>query len=77
MKPLRLTVIAALAVVSLGAGVKTEEKTLVKFEGMMGRFVGMFGGKAAREGTINTVAVQGNRKMTVNDATGQIIDLDE
>ena len=77
MKPFRLILIAGLAVVSLGAGVKTEEKTLVKFEGMMGRFVGMFGGKAAREGTINTVAVQGNRKITVNDTTGQIIDLDE
>ncbi len=71
-----IILIAALAVVSR-ADVKTEEKTQLKMEGMIGRMAGMFGGKAAREGTVNTVAVKGNRKMTVNDATGQIIDLDE
>ncbi len=71
-----ILLIAALAVVSR-ADVKTEEKTQFKMEGMMGRMAGMFGGKAAREGTVNTVAVKGNRKMTVNDSTGQIIDLDE
>jgi hypothetical protein len=71
-----IILIAAVAVVCR-ADVKTEEKTQFKMEGMMGRMAGMFAGKAAREGTINTVAVKGNRKMTVNDATGQIIDLDE
>lgn len=71
-----IILIAAVAVVCR-ADVKTEEKTQLKMEGMMGRMAGMFGGKAAREGTVNTVAVKGNRKMTVNDATGQIIDLDE
>ncbi len=59
------------------AEVRTEEKNQVKFEGMMGRMMGMFGGKAAREGVVNTVAVKGNRKMTVNDTTGTIVDLDE
>ncbi len=62
---------------ALRAEVKTEEKSQVKFAGMMGRMMGMFGGKAAREGTTNTVAVKGNRMMTVNETTGEIIDLDE
>lgn len=59
------------------AEVKTREKTLVKFEGMLGRVVGMFGGKAAREGIVSTTAVKGNRKATLSDTTGQIIDLAE
>jgi len=76
MKPFHL-ILSGLLTAALYADVKTEEKNLMKFEGMMGRFVGMFGGKAAREGQVNTVAVRGNRKMTANDMTGQIIDLDE
>ncbi len=59
------------------AEVKTEEKSQIKMEGMMGRVMGMFGGKAAKEGVINTVAVKGNRKMTTSDTAGEIIDLDE
>ena len=37
----------------------------------------MFGGKAAKEGVVATTAVKGNRKATMNDTTGQIIDLAE
>jgi hypothetical protein len=59
------------------AEIKTEEKSQVKFEGMMGRMMGLLGGKAAKEGTISTVAVKSNRKMTTNEYTGEIIDLDE
>jgi hypothetical protein len=61
----------------LRADVKTEEKSQLKMEGMMGRMMGMFGGKVAKEGLVNTVAVKGNRKMTVSEETGEIIDLDE
>lgn len=61
----------------LAAEVKTREKTLIKFEGMLGRVVGMFGGKAAREGIVSTSAVKGDRKATLNENTGQIIDLGE
>jgi hypothetical protein len=61
----------------LWAEVKTEEKNQFKMEGMMGRMMGLFGGKAAKEGTINTVAIKGNRKMTTNEYTGEIIDLSE
>jgi hypothetical protein len=59
------------------AEVKTREKSLVKFEGMLGRMVGLFGGKAAKEGIVSTTAVSGNRKISMNDNTGQIIDLTE
>jgi hypothetical protein len=61
----------------LAAEVKTREKTLIKFEGMLGKVVGMFGGKAAREGIVSTTAVKGDRKASVNENTGQIVDLGE
>ncbi len=61
----------------LAAEVKTREKTQVKLEGMLGRMVGLFGGKAAREGIVSTTAVKGNRKSTMNEDTGQIVDLGE
>src|SRR5215471_490596 len=61
------------------AAVKTEEKTQFHMEGMLGRMISLFGGKAAKEGVTETVAVKGNRKMTLSgeNQTGQIIDLDE
>jgi hypothetical protein len=39
--------------------------------------VGLFGGKAAREGVKTSVAVKGNRKATMSDSAGQIVDLGE
>jgi hypothetical protein len=62
---------------SARAAVKTEEKSKVQFPGMMGKVVGFFGGKAMREGVTEVVAVKGNRKRTMGDTAGQIIDLDE
>jgi hypothetical protein len=59
------------------AEVKTRDKTTVKFEGMLGRMFNLFGGKAAKEGTINTTAVKGNRKASIGDTTGSIVDLSE
>lgn len=44
---------------------------------MLGRMVNMFGGKGAREGVASTVAVKGDRKATMSEAAGQIIDLAE
>jgi hypothetical protein len=61
----------------LKADVKADERGLVKFEGTLGQVVGIFGGKAARDGVRSTVAVKGNRKISVNESTGQIVDLDE
>ena len=62
---------------ALRAEIRTEEKSQLKMEGMMGRLMGMFGGKAAKEGVINTVAIKGSRKVTKAEDTGEIIDLDE
>jgi hypothetical protein len=59
------------------AAVKTEEKSQFKMEGLMGRMMGMFAGKAAKEGVISTVSVKGNRKITTNENTSEIIDLAE
>src|SRR5437762_2332879 len=61
----------------LHADVKTEEKSLVTLGGMLGRMMNLFGGKAAKEGVVSTVAVSGDRKMDANDTRGQIIDLQE
>jgi hypothetical protein len=61
--------------VGLSADMKSRQKTQVKFEGMLGRMVGMFGGKAAKEGVISTVAISGDRMMTVTDQSGELIDL--
>jgi hypothetical protein len=62
---------------SLRADVKTDEKTLVKFEGILGKVVGIFGGKSAREGVKTSVAVRGDRMATLTDTTGNIVDLKE
>lgn len=61
----------------LAADVRSEQKTKIAFGGGLGRIVSVFGGKAAREGVVQTVAVSGDRKMTVTDRTGQLIDLAE
>lgn len=59
------------------ADVRAEQKGLVKFEGMLGRVVNLFGGKAAKEGVKTTAAVKGDRKISLTETSGQIIDLKE
>ena len=66
-----------LASTTLVADVRSDEKTHVEFSGMMGRMAGMLGGKSAREGLTSTVAVKGDRKATLSEASGQIVDLME
>jgi hypothetical protein len=76
----RLAVLAAVALASgtpLRADVQTQQKTHVQFAGALGRMVNMFGGKAAKEGIVQTIAVKGNRMMTTNDKTAELIDLAE
>src|SRR5688572_33118574 len=63
------------AVVS--ADVRTDQRVKFQLGGAVGKLVNMFGGKGAREGVTTTVAVKGNRKVTMSDSTGQIIDLSE
>jgi hypothetical protein len=72
-----LLMVALVLATSLRADVKTKEKTLMKFEGMMGGMINRFAGAAAKEGVVSTVAVKGNRMSRIGDTTGQIIDLGE
>ncbi len=59
------------------AEVKTREKSHISLGGMIGKVFNIFGGKAAKEGVVSTTAVKGARKATMNDSTGQIVDLAE
>jgi len=82
MKRLARIAIVALPLMTLAtapayAEVKTRDKTQVKFEGMLGRMFNLFGGKSAKEGVEGRTAVNGNRKATMNDTGGTIVDLSE
>src|SRR5439155_14349423 len=66
-----------LSIQSLGADVRADQKTRVEFGGLLGRMANFFGGKAAKDGVVSTVAVKGDRKATMNEQTGQIVDLTE
>lgn len=75
-----VALVACLAVGStaaLRADVRSDEKTKFQLAGALGKVVNFFGGKSARDGVTSTVAVKGNRKMTMTGQTGQIIDLSE
>jgi len=69
--------LAAFLAVPVSADVKTRDRSQIKFEGMLGRMVGLFGGKAAKEGIESSTAVKGNRKATTSETTGRIVDLSE
>ncbi len=69
--------IALLSPAHAWADVKTQERTLIKFEGAIGRMVNIFGGKGAREGVVSTVALKGDRLLTITGDAGEIIDLKE
>ena len=81
MAPLRIALPIAVVVFAFcaapSADVRKDEKTHVEFGGALGTVVNIFGGKAAREGVTSSVAVKGDRKATLNDSTGQIVDLAE
>lgn len=62
------------ASLTLSADVATTQRTHVKFEGMLGRMIGMFGGKDPKT---STVIVRGDRKASLAEGSGQIIDLSE
>jgi hypothetical protein len=79
MKRLARIAIVALPLMTLAApsayaDVKTRDRTTTKFEGMLGRMFNLFGGGKPIEGS---TAVKGNRKATIGDSAGQIIDLSE
>jgi hypothetical protein len=62
----------ALAVPVLRADVKTTEKAQMKLEGMLGRMM-----RGGGDGVTSTVALKGDRKLSLSGATGEIIDLAE
>jgi hypothetical protein len=68
-------VASASAVVS--ADIRSDQRVRFQLGGAVGKLINMFGGKGAREGVTSTVAVKGNRKVTLSDSSGQIIDLSE
>ena len=76
VKTLATAVVAAGLIVPLSADVKTRERTQVKFEGFLGGIMNRMSGQGA-DGLTSTVAVRGSRKSSMNDRTGQIIDLAE
>ena len=78
VRPVVVSLVAALAVPAAAlAGVRTEERTQVQFSGLLGGLMTHFGGKSAKEGLVNTVAVVGDRRLTLNEETGEIVDLAE
>ncbi len=74
---LLLVVLLASSAQLVSADVRTEQRVRFQLGGAIGKLVNMFGGKGAREGVTSIVAVKGNRKATMGDSTGQIIDLSE
>lgn len=62
---------------SVRADVRADEKTKIEMAGLLGTMMNTFGGKAARDGVTQSIAVKGDRKASVNDERGQIIDLAE
>ena len=69
--------VLVLASTTLSADVRTDQRVRFQLGGAIGKLVNMFGGKGAREGVTSMVAVKGNRKVTMSDTTGQIVDLTE
>ncbi len=61
----------------LSADIRSDQRVKFQLGGMVGKLVNMFGGKGAREGVVSSVAVKGDRKATMSDTTGQIVDLSE
>jgi len=79
MRIVRLITIVVLLSTALSARaeVKKEENTKVQLAGMLGKMMGMFGGKAADEGLRSVVALKGDRKLTRSGDTGDLVDLAE
>ena len=75
---LAIALLVGLSSALVRADVKTQERTQIRFEGALGSVVNLFGGRAAREGIVSTVALKGSRMLTMNGAdSGEIIDLAE
>ncbi|MDQ3284006.1 MAG: hypothetical protein M3Q69_21590 [Acidobacteriota bacterium] len=76
------SLIATTAVLSFTASLafaegSVQQKTQVHFGGVIGGIANVFGGKATREGITSTTAIKGNRRLTTNDRSGELVDLSE
>jgi hypothetical protein len=60
----------------LGEGA-VEQKTRVQFGGFIGGIANVFGGKATRDGITSTTAVKGDRRLTGDERSGELVDLSE
>jgi hypothetical protein len=70
--PTALVALVLIAAPTLLADLKTRERSSTKFEGMMGRIIGMMG---AGGDSNSSMALKGNRMLRVDGDTGQLIDL--
>lgn len=77
VRVLAFIVLVSAATASVSADVRTDQRVKFQLGGALGKLVNMFGGKGARDGITSVVAVKGDRKSTMSDVTGQIIDLAE
>lgn len=74
---LTVLLVVAAATASVSADVRSDQRVKFQLGGAIGKLVNMFGGKGARDGVTSSVAVKGDRKATMSDTSGQIIDLAE
>lgn len=74
---LAFILLVAAATTTVSADVRTDQRVRFQLGGAIGKLVNIFGGKGARDGVTSVVAVKGDRKATMSDSTGQIIDLAE
>lgn len=74
---LALGCVALVSAAPLYADIRKEEKTKLKMGGALGKMMGMFMGRQAREGLITKTIIKGDRKLAQTGDTGQIIDLVE
>lgn len=61
----------------VSADVRSEQRVTFQLGGALGKLVNMFGGRGARDGVTTTVALKGDRKATMSENNGQIVDLAE
>jgi hypothetical protein len=66
-----------IAAPAVHADVKTQQKATFKFAGALGAIVNRFGGPSTKEGLVSSIAIKGDRKMSVAGDNGEIIDLNE
>lgn len=71
------TLVLSLAVTPAFAEGNVQQKTRVQFGGVIGGIANVFGGKAAREGVTSNTAIKGNRMLTKNERSGELVDLSE